>query len=146
MKLNHVEISVTSLERSLEFYKEMLGMDIAAAPFLFSGSLFEQVMALDNAQGGMSVLRKGGVQLELFEFSHPRPALKDPNYSVGDREKSHFGIEVADIEATYERLAGAGATFHCPVLTFMGGLKATYAQDPDGNVFELLELNPATPT
>lgn len=143
MKMHHVGISVTDLERSIAFYRDMLGMEQACPIFPFGGTNFEQIMALKNVQGRMCVIAKGNVLLELFEFSHPKPAPKDPNYSVGDRGISHFGVEIADIEGTYERLRAAGVRFHSPVLTFMSGMKAAYARDPDGNVFELLE--PSTP-
>ncbi len=88
----------------------------------------------------MCVVTQGSLKLELFEFANPSPACKDPNHSIGDRGISHFGIEVTAIEATYERLVAAGVRFHCPVETFPGGVKATYGRDPDGNVFELLEM------
>jgi catechol 2,3-dioxygenase-like lactoylglutathione lyase family enzyme len=138
--MHHVGISVTNLEQSIAFYRDMLGMEVAAPPFPFAGSSYEQIMALDNVLGRMCVMRTGTGFVELFEFTHPRPASKDLNYSVGDRGISHFGIVVEDIQSTYDRLAGAGVRFHCPVLKFMGSVKATYGRDPDGNVFELLEM------
>jgi catechol 2,3-dioxygenase-like lactoylglutathione lyase family enzyme len=140
MKMNHVGISVRDVDRSIEFYRDMLGMEPACHVFSFGGALFSQVMGLENAQGRMCTVRNGTIQLELFEFSNPDSAPLDPDYSVADRGISHFGIEVSDIDALYARLAGAGVRFHCPVTTFPGGVKATYGRDPDGNVFELLEM------
>jgi len=139
MKMNHVGISVTNLERSVEFYGEMLGMELACPIFPFGGPSFEQIMALQNVQGRMCVVRNGTVQLELFEFSHPNPAPKDPNHSVGDRGISHFGVVVPDIAAAYRRLLAAGVKIHSPVMQFSSGMKAIYARDLDGNVFELLQ-------
>jgi hypothetical protein len=45
----------------------------------------------------------------------------------------------------YVRLVVAGVRFHCPVVTFPSGVKATYGRDQDGNVFELLEMPQRTP-
>jgi catechol 2,3-dioxygenase-like lactoylglutathione lyase family enzyme len=137
--MNHVGISVSSLERSIAFYCEMLDMELAGPVISFGGELFLKVMALDDPKGRIGFLRNGSFQLELFEFSQPAAASKDPNYSVADRGISHFCVNVIDIDATYEKLLAAGVRFHCPVLTFPGGARATYARDPDGNVFELLE-------
>jgi len=137
---HHVAISVTSLERSIRFYTELLGMEIAAATFPLNGPLLEEVMALPDVQARMCVVRQGSMMLELFEFEHPRPAPKDADYPVSDRGITHFGIEVTDIDATYERLKAANVKFHSPVRTFPRGVKATYGRDPDGNVFELLEI------
>jgi catechol 2,3-dioxygenase-like lactoylglutathione lyase family enzyme len=138
--IHHVGISVSNLDESIGFYTRMLDMQLLGAPFPFGGPQFSQVMALQDAQGRMCMLRKDSLQLELFEFSHPAAARQDPNYPVADHGISHFGVEVTDIEATWERLRSAGVRFHCPVVTFPRGVKATYARDPDGNVFELLEM------
>ena len=143
MKMNHVGISVADLERAIAFYRDMLGMELLTPVFPFGGPDFSGVMGLENAQGRMGVVRGGSVQLELFEFSHPDPAPQDPDQSVGDRGISHFGIEVDDIDEIYARLTAAGVRFHSPVTTFGSGIKAAYGRDPDGNVFELLEM-PAT--
>jgi catechol 2,3-dioxygenase-like lactoylglutathione lyase family enzyme len=142
--MNHVGISVSDLDRSIEFYRQMLGLELAGPIFPFAGPLFEQVMALENPQGRIGFLSNGSLQIELFEFARPNPAPKDPNYSVADRGISHFCVEVTDLAGTYERLLAAGVRFHCPVLTFPSGIKATYARDPDGNVFELLEMSRAS--
>lgn len=140
MEMNHIGISVSDLERSITFYRDMLDMEQLCEIFPFGGPQFQKVMGLPDAEGRMCVIRGGTVQLELFEFARPDPAVQDPNYSVGDRGISHFGIEVPDVQATYDRLAAAGVRFHCPIETFPGGVKATYGRDPDGNVFELLEM------
>ena len=143
--LQHVGISVTNLEQAAEFYGRSFDMELAAPAFPFGGPQFSQVMGLENAQGRMCVVTNGSLRLELFEFAHPNPAYKDPNHSVGDRGISHVGIEVTDIKATYDRLLAAGVRFHCPVVTFPSGVKATYGRDPDGNVFELLQMPQRAP-
>ena len=105
--------------------------------------LYEKIMALEGAKGRACLLKKGDLQLELFEFSHPSPRPKDPKYPVSDHGISHFCIEVAGIDGVFQRLRTAGVAFHCPPLNFFGKAKATYGRDPDGNVFELLELSGA---
>jgi catechol 2,3-dioxygenase-like lactoylglutathione lyase family enzyme len=138
---NHVGISVRDLDRSIAFYRDLLGLELLAA-LPFEGPMFSQVMGVDDAQGRMCVMRKGSLQLELFEFATPDPAQKDANHSVADHGLTHFGIDVEDIDAVYARLSAAGVRFHCPVQTFPSGMRATYGRDIDGNVFELLEMRP----
>jgi catechol 2,3-dioxygenase-like lactoylglutathione lyase family enzyme len=138
--MQHVGISVSDIERSIAFYTEVFGMELlGGGVFPFEGPLFEQVMALEGARGRLCMLRRGSLQVELFEFEHPRPKPKDPDYPVADRGISHFCVAVDDIDATYAAMTAAGVRFHCPVLTFVGGIRATYGRDPDGNVFELIE-------
>lgn len=142
--LHHVGISVTNLERALAFYIELLEMEIAAPPFPINGPALEQIMGLQHLQGRMAVVRSGTLLIELFEFEQPRPLTKDPNYPVSNHGLSHFGIEVNDVEAAYQRLAEAGVRFHSPVMKLQHGVKATYGRDFDGNVFELLEMPKTT--
>ena len=62
---------------------------------------------------------------------------------VCDHGITHICLDVADIDAEYERLKSAGMMFRCPPQG-MGGLRATDGRDPDGNVVELLELTDAS--
>ena len=59
-----------------------------------------------------------------------------------DHGITHICLDVADIDAEYEWLKSAGMTLHCPPQG-MGGLRATYGRDPDGNVVELFEVTDA---
>ena len=140
MKFNHVAISVSNLERTIGFYRDIFGLEPLIDPFPFGGKDFEDIMALPGVQGRMTMIGNGSVQLELFEFSNPSPKAKDPHYPVSDRGYTHFGFDVDDIEAVYQRLKAAGAPIHSPIITFTGGgIRAIYARDPDGNVFEAMQ-------
>lgn len=138
MKFNHIGISVTDIDRSIAFYRDMLGLDQLCDVFPFGGEHFEAIMDIPGVGGRMCMIGRNDLQLELFEFAGSKE--KDPAYPVSDRGYSHFGITVDDIDATYEKLRAAGVRIHCPVITFMGGtMRATYCRDPDGNVFEILQ-------
>ena len=115
-------------------------MQVIEEPVEFHGPVYEQILGLKGVRGRAAVMQKNTLQLELFEFVSPEPKRKDARYPVNDHGLSHFCVEVADIHAIYQRMLGAGVIFHCPPLSFFGQALATYARDPDGNVFELLEL------
>ncbi len=138
MNLNHVGICVVDLQRSIEFYRAHLDMELIYHA-QFSGPQYEAVMALSDARGHMCVLKNHTVQLELFQFEHPGPSGSPAAETMANRGISHFGVEVDDIDVTYQRLVAAGVCCHSPVLEFKGGMRATYVRDPDGNVFELLQ-------
>jgi catechol 2,3-dioxygenase-like lactoylglutathione lyase family enzyme len=137
--LNHVGISVANLERSVRFYTELLDMHVVVQGE-FSGKQYEAILRLPGVSGKVALLKAGNMQVELFEFSNPRPRLNDPDRPVCDLGISHFCIEVTDIQGVYERLKAGGVSFHCPPLEFFGTTKATYGRDPDGNVFELVQM------
>lgn len=135
--MNHVGVSVANIDRSIEFYQDTFGMELVSYG-TFGGELYETILQLKGAAGKVALLKLADSKLELFEFAHPQPKSGDLNRPVCDHGITHFCLEVVDIEAEYERLKGAGVTFHCAPIQ-SGSLKATYGRDLDGNVFELLE-------
>ncbi|MDE2303578.1 MAG: VOC family protein [Sphingomonadales bacterium] len=147
MKFNHVGISVTDLDRSIAFYRDMLGLEPLGEPFPFAGPQFSEIMDIADVQGRMCMIARGNLWLELFEFANPAGKAKDGNYPVSDRGYSHFGVTVDDIEATYAKLQAAGVRLHGRLQTFNGGsMRAAYCRDPDGNVFEIMQPGSGTPT
>ena len=136
---HHVGVSVSDLDRAITFYRDVFEMEQACEIFDFGGPHYAAVMGLADPRGRMCVMARGSLMLELFEFSHPVPAVRHADYPVADRGYSHFGVVVSDIEGTQRRMAAAGVRFHSPVTQFPGGMKASYGRDPDGNVFEIIE-------
>lgn len=138
MKFSHIGLSVVDIERSIAFYRDMLGLEPLCEVFDFGGEDFATIMAIPKVTGRMCMIGSDALRLELFEFANARP--KAPDHPVSDRGYSHFCIEVEDIAATCERMRAAGVRIHSPVITFPGsGMKAIYCRDPDGNVFEVVE-------
>ena len=139
---DHIGVSVACLERSIEFYCTGFGMELIEQE-IFEGERYERILGLKGARGKVALLRTSNLQLELFEFLYPVPKPGDLRRQVSDHGISHFCVEVTDIQDTYARLRAAGASFHCPPLEFFGTTLATYGRDPDGNVFELMEVKKA---
>jgi catechol 2,3-dioxygenase-like lactoylglutathione lyase family enzyme len=137
--LHHVGVSVANLERAIGFYRGVLGMEVVHRG-IFGGELYELVLGLKDVAGKVATLRLGTLEIEVFEFDSPRPRLVEPNRPVCDHGISHFCLHVSDIHGEYARLKAAGVAFHCPPQNFFGKAMATYGRDPDGNVFELLEM------
>lgn len=136
--MDHVGISVENLERSIAFYRSCFGMEVVIHQ-TFEGERYDAILGLAGAKGKVALLRSDNMQLELFEFARPSPKVGDLDRQVCDHGITHFCIEVADIHSVYDRLKAFGTRFHCPPIDF-GSVKATYARDPDGNVFELLQM------
>lgn len=135
----HVGISVSSLERSLAFYRDLFGMEVLIDK-PFAGEVHENIIGLPGTHGNVAILKRGSLQLELFEFHHPTPKPGDANRPACDHGITHFCMQVTDIEGEYARLEAAGVRFHCPPQYYQGKAIATYGRDPDGNIFELLEV------
>jgi len=138
--LNHIGMSVKDLNRSVAFYRDLLSMEVLIAPQPFSGKIYETIMAISGVAGKVAVLKKGSVEIELFQFSTPCPSGGSEPRRVCEHGISHFCIEVSNIESEYRRLKDAGVVFHCAPQNFQDAALATYGRDPDGNIFELLEM------
>lgn len=135
---SHVGISVANLERSMAFYRDLLGMEVVEQ-VTFQGEQYEAILGLKGARGRIAILKSGTLAVELFEFIEPIPKPAEFARPVSDHGITHLAIEVDDIAALYTRLKSAGVRFHCPPLHFAACATATYARDPDGNVVEMMQ-------
>ncbi|GIX32043.1 MAG: VOC family protein [Porticoccaceae bacterium] len=135
--LHHVALSVADLERAVHFWCELVGLAPFTAVLDLGDPAIARVMGLDRVAGRMQVVGSAALALELFEFHHPPRGPAPANRSLADPGLSHFGIAVDDLDALCARLAAAGVPLLGPV-TRIGGHRAVYARDPEGNSFELL--------
>lgn len=136
--INHIGLSTANLDQALSFYKDLIGMELLIINNQFGNEKIETITGVKGADGRVALLKLGDVMLEIFEFTTPAVAPRDPNPPVCNHGINHLCFEVSDIEQEYERFIQAGVTFHCEPLDFPSS-KATYGRDPDGNAFELRE-------
>lgn len=138
--IHHTAISVTSLERSLEFYCGLLGAEVCSEFDWQPGvDVIDKIVGLKDSSARTAMIRFGNVHIELFEYLTPTPRPQPLDRPVCDRGYTHIALEVRDIQSEYDRLVAAGMKFHCEP-QFLGDLNTTYGRDPDGNVIELQEV------
>ncbi len=125
MRLLHTMIRVGDLERSLQFYCEMLGM---------------KLLRRKDYPGGRFTLAFVGYGDEasdtVIELTHN---WDTESYELGDGF-GHLAIGVADIYATCDRLLSQAV----PVVRKPGPMKhgdtvIAFVEDPDGYRIELIE-------
>jgi len=129
--LDHVTIVVKDLERSRQFYVDVLGMDEVKRPgFSFKGSWFQA----------------GTTQIHLIlEHADSGPAgIFVPKHLASSRTH-HFAFEVEDSEAAHERLIELGVPIVSPPKKRPDGAVQVFVTDPDGHVVELC-TPPTTPS
>ena len=142
--IHHTAISTSDLERSLRFYRDLLGFEVIYSSSWEVGSTWaDRITGLKDSSARIAMLKGGNACIELFQYASPTAKTGDPMRPVCDHGITHICLEVADIDAEYERLKAAEMTFHCPPQG-AGALRATYGRDPDGNVVELLEVKDAS--
>jgi catechol 2,3-dioxygenase-like lactoylglutathione lyase family enzyme len=142
-RLNHVGISVRDLERAAAFYARWFGFEVAGSFDFDDLPWMNRVTALGLTRGRAIHLRSADGYLELFEFAEPAPApaaAPAAGRPVSDPGLTHLGFEVDDVVALQAQMAAAGVPFHSEPQDAGDGSLTTYGHDPDGNVFELMQL------
>jgi len=139
--VRHFGIVVSDLERSLRFYRDLLGLKVVKV-MDESGEYIDNMLSLQNVRVTTVKMSadSGSTLVELLEFrSHPRQPCGDREIcSVGP---SHVAFAVDDLDAVYRRLSQAGVCFTAPPqLSPDGHAKVTFCQDPDGTPVELVEV------
>lgn len=138
---HHTAISTPDLERSVAFYRDCFGFE-PVFEFEWEAGIeaFDQMMAVKGTAARVVMLRTGNAFLEIFQFSSPTPKPQDPDRPVIDHGFTHICVVVDDAAAECARLAALGVRLHCGVIKSDLPVAGTYGRDPDGNVFEILEV------
>jgi len=139
--IRHTGIVVNDMERMLVFYRDLLGMR-PWADFRDGSEYVSTVTRVPDACIRMVKLAAGdaGSSIELLHYeTHPQPT--SPPRRACDHGINHVAIQVADIDAVWEKLREAGIEFHAPpTLSSDGGAKVTYCRDPEGGIVELVQI------
>ncbi|MFL5019155.1 MAG: VOC family protein [Rhizobium sp.] len=142
-KVDHTGITVTSLERSLDFWVGVLGFkhlyttDYANTPFL------EGIVGVPGAALKLAMVEGPGHNIELLEYSAPdeRGHMEPRSCDVGS---VHLAFLVLDIDSLLKKVAEHG--WHPPgalqhvIEGERKGLKLAYVRGPDGVMLEFLEF------
>jgi catechol 2,3-dioxygenase-like lactoylglutathione lyase family enzyme len=117
-----VRYFVTDLDRSVEFYRDVLEFEIELHPsptfaMLYRGDL-RLLLSVPGAGGGGSPLADGTL---------PKPG-----------GFNRFSLQVPNLQDTVATLSRQGAIFRTGIITGVG-VNQALLQDPDGNLVELYE-------
>lgn len=139
----HVSITVSSLERSIAFYRDMLGFSLKDTSEA-SGQELSQALGVENASLKLAVLTQGDMILELIEYRSPedRNRVAPRPCDVGCM---HIALDVEDIHQLYEKLSAQGVKCNTPPKRNPEGIGWAwwfYLQDPDGVPIELVQIAP----
>jgi lactoylglutathione lyase len=143
----HAGITVSDLDRSLEFYVDLVGLELVWRREYVEDEIRRIVGIPDATSVDIAVLDipGGGAQIELLEYKgceRTSGATPPSDYGTG-----HFCVFVTNIEACHAELAAHGVQFRSdgPVEMLEGpnaGGKSLYGLDPDGYIFEFHERPP----
>ena len=123
MKIHHVAIIVSSIERSLKFYQDALGFEIISKEFR-------------EARNSWKVdLKKDEVQLEMFTFAS---APKRPSYPEAQGLR-HLALVVDDLDKLHLELTEKGISVEEIRVDHLTGKRFFFFSDPDDQPLEIYE-------
>jgi catechol 2,3-dioxygenase-like lactoylglutathione lyase family enzyme len=142
--IHHTGITVRDLDRSIDFYHEILGLEFTTEPTpVVSGDELARGVGVPGASLRAACLRAGNSIVELLQYITPESPLEKPppNNAVG---AAHVAFVVDDIEAKVRELHAKGVEFFSPVQYddegVLAGWRTVYFCDPDGIQLELVEI------
>ena len=127
-----IVIMVNDLQKSVEFYTDVLGFSISNK--------------IEMAEMGLSAVfvEKDGSRIGLMNYKGKKIPKRSEIAKIKLGESSipindHLTFSVDDIEATTTELKGKGVVFDLEPIQVEGGIKVAMFKDPEGVQIELVE-------
>jgi diaminopimelate decarboxylase/catechol 2,3-dioxygenase-like lactoylglutathione lyase family enzyme len=141
--VDHVSVAVADIDRSLGFYRDLLGLTVRERGVLDPG-LVARMTGVPDAEVEYADVELGSRVLELLHFRAAQPQ-RPASQRLPGAGGVHIGLRVEDAAAVHERLTVGGfEPLSAPVLLpqdgsdWSGGL-VFYVRDPDGVMIEIVE-------
>ena len=144
-RLSHIGICVSDLDRSLAFYRDVLGFRERSS-LTVSGADSEVLLDLEDVKLRAVYLERDGTRLELLCFDAPGHTGETGPQPVNRLGLTHLSLRVSDLAATAlaaER-GGGSVLAGSRIASERYGTRAIFITDPDGLRIELLEA-PGSP-
>lgn len=135
----HTAIVTHDMDRLLAFYEYLTGVKSHDRRSFGPHKVFDRVAGVDGVVFEGAWIKLRNATLEFWQYSEPltRPAKRVDVRALG---WNHICLEVRDASAIYDRLSADGIELHGPIVRNDFGA-FFYGRDPDGNVFECLEIS-----
>jgi len=139
LRYTHIGLSVTDIERSIVFYRDLLGFtELSRAEM--AGKAVDQLNQMEGVKVKTCFLERDGARIELIEFASPGPEGERVPRPMNHLGITHLAFRVSDFDAVCERFEAAGGVIIEETrLDMRGPTRVVMASDPDGVRIELLE-------
>jgi catechol 2,3-dioxygenase-like lactoylglutathione lyase family enzyme len=133
--LGHVALCVSDMDRSLEFYRDTLGMEVLMDLDACDDRI-GRVIGQPGATCRIVHLTLGNAVLELFAYSNPQGTNRARTHHQWDPGLTHIGFEVSDFHTHLEQLRSRQVELLGEPVEFRPGVWVVYFRGPDGEVCE----------
>ena len=140
---DHTGITVSNLERSLEFWQNVLGFEFSHRAHQTS-EMASEITGVAGAEIKLAVVKApGGHKIELLEYLAP-PDRKHVNLRPCDVGSVHVALTVDKLDAILEKIAASGWKAAGKPQTLKtgpnAGKRVVYVRDPDDTTIEFMEM------
>ena len=146
--IDHINIVVADLGRSVEFYTGLLGFTKTKEAYL-EGDWIDRIVGLRGVRAHVAyvVAPAGEPRIELLAYEAPKGEALAANTRANTAGLRHLALRVTDMAGMVARLKAAGVTFFSEPVRVPGGVvqhdagekTLVYFSDPDGVILELAE-------
>lgn len=150
-RTHHVSFTVSNLERTVEFYRDVLGLPVLVQfrnkYDTLGEALFGDRWGINQKQADLKIafVQLPDIIVELIEYVDPKVTPYHKNPSVAG--SAHLCFQVDDVEGMKKKLEAAGVEFHSEVHTVHPPDQLAkhwvYFRDPDGIVLEFVQVEGA---
>jgi catechol 2,3-dioxygenase-like lactoylglutathione lyase family enzyme len=138
---DHTGITVSNLERALDFWQNVLGLELSHRTHQ-TGELASEITGVAGAEISLAVLKGYGHKIELLEYLSPVDR-KHVDLRPCDVGAVHVALTVDNLDAVLSAIAAAGWKAAGKAQTLKSGPNAgrrvVYVRDPDGTTIEFME-------
>lgn len=148
LAIDHINIVVTDLERSVRFYTEVLGFTKTKDAYL-EGEWIDRIVGLRGvkARAAFIVAPAGEPRIELLEYAAPPGESTAENSRANTIGLRHIALRVDNMDTMVAQLRAAGVNVFSDPVRVPGGVvrhdagekTLVYFLDPDGVILELAE-------
>jgi len=142
--VDHTGITVSNLERSLTFWRDVLGFEFSHRAHQTS-EMAEEITGVAGAELKLAVVKApNGHKIELLQYLSPPDRKEDVDLRPCDVGHAHIAMTVEDLEPLLQKIAASDWKAAGKAQTLRSGPNAgkrvVYVRDPDGTTIELMEL------
>src|SRR4029077_13984994 len=140
---DHTGITVSNLERSLAFWRDVLGFELSHRVDQ-KGELAAEITGVPDGAISLAVLKApGGHKIELLHYTAPADRKQHVDLRPWEVGAGHVALTVDDLEAVLEKTAASGWKADRKPQTLTtgpnAGKRVMYVRDPDGTTIEFMK-------
>jgi catechol 2,3-dioxygenase-like lactoylglutathione lyase family enzyme len=138
-EVQHIAISVSDIEKSLAFYRDLLGLEVMMDFEVENNPGIETVLGVKGLKMRYVLFNNKGASINLLGITNPKGENVARKLRPYDHGVHHFAFAVDDAEGIYQELRAKGVEFISPPQD-LGAAKACAFRGPDGEVIELMQF------